>query len=208
MTDQSVIHQLAARQRSSLYRLLAEMLTYPTNELWQSCCNGDRDRSILELLGALPYELCWSARNFDFDRPVAKLASEYMRVFELPIDGQPCPLYGGVYSGNRRDVMEELLRYYRFFGLSIDHAEDGDLPDSIPTLLEFLQFLTYKESDNTVAEEVTSIRLVQRDLLDRHLTKWVPEIRIQLDNRKPPLFYRNTINLLDEFTTAELAYLL
>ena len=37
--------------------------------------------------------------------------------------------------------MEDLLRFYRHFGLSVVHAEDRDLPDSVPTVLEFLGYL-------------------------------------------------------------------
>lgn len=190
-----------------MYKNLSEMLSYPSESLLQSCRTGDRDRKISELLQAFPYELSWRVDTCSGDEVVSKLPSEYMRVFELPIDGQPCALYGGVYTGNRREVMEELLRYYRFFGLSVDKARDGDLPDSIPTLLEFLQFLTGKEASAGDADEVVSIRLVQKDLLERHLTKWVPAIKSQIEQRKAPAFYRSTVDLLNEFTSAELGKL-
>jgi DMSO reductase family type II enzyme chaperone len=196
-----------ALQRSSLYQHLAEMLTYPSESLLQSCRTGDRDKEISELLSAFPYELSWPGDTCAADDVVSKLPSEYMRVFELPIDGQPCALYGGVYTGNRREVMEELLRYYRLFGLSVDKSLNEDLPDSIPTLLEFFQFLTHKEAGATDADEVASVRLVQKDILERHLTKWIPAIQTPLVQRKPPAFYRSTIDLLNEFTAAELGQL-
>ena len=198
MTD---IHHLAASHRSSLYQHLAEMLSYPSKVLLQSCQTGEQDRIVVKLIRALPYELSWQADTCSQDDTVTTLASEYMRVFELPINGQPCPLYGGVYGGNRHEVMEELLRYYRFYGLSIDKASNEDLPDSIPTLLEFLQFLTHKEAGTVEVGEVLSIRLTQKDLLDRHLTKWVPIIKSQMAQRNAPAFYRNTISLLNEFTS-------
>ncbi|MDK1024530.1 MAG: molecular chaperone TorD family protein [Gammaproteobacteria bacterium] len=207
MTDIFTIHHQAALLRSTLYHHLAEMLTYPSANLLRSCQAGDQDRNILEVLRQLPYELPWTLDTCSTDKIVLKLASEYMRVFELPIDGQPCALYGGVYTGNRREVMEELLRYYRFFGLSTNQAKDGDLPDSIPTLLEFFQFLTHKEAGAGDADEVLSIRLVQKDLLERHLTRWVPAIKSQIEQRKAPAFYRSTVNLLNEFTSAELGRL-
>ena len=207
MTDIYTAHHQIALQRSALYQHLAEMLTYPSESLLQSCRTGDRDNKISELLSDFPYELSWPGDTCAADEAVSKLPSEYMRVFELPIDGQPCALYGGVHTGNRREVMEELLRYYRLFGLSVDKALNEDLPDSIPTLLEFFQFLTHKESGATDADEVASVRLVQKDILERHLTKWIPAIQSQLNQRKPPAFYRSSIDLLNEFTVGELGQL-
>jgi DMSO reductase family type II enzyme chaperone len=207
MTDIAAIHHQIALQRSFLYQHLAEMLTYPTEDFLQSCRTGDRDKQISELLLAFPYRLSWQADSCTGDGDLSTLPSEYMRVFELPIDGRPCALYGGVYTGNRREVMEELLRYYRFFGLSVDKAINEDLPDSIPTLLEFFQFLTYKESIATADDEIASVRLVQRDLLERHLTKWIPSIEAQLARRKPPAFYQSTLGLLSQFASAELGLL-
>jgi DMSO reductase family type II enzyme chaperone len=207
MTDIGAIHHQIALQRSSLYQCLAEMLTYPSENLLQSCRTGERDKEISELLRAFPYELSWSTDTCIADDVVSTLPSEYMRVFELPIDGQPCALYGGVYTGNRREVMEELLRYYRHFGLSIEKALNEDLPDSIPTLLEFFQFLTHKEASAEDTEEVASVRLVQKDLLKRHLTRWIPAIQSHLGQRRPPAFYLSTIDLLNQYTTAELGQL-
>jgi DMSO reductase family type II enzyme chaperone len=207
MTDIATIHHQIALQRSSLYWHLAEMLTYPSESLLQSCRNGGRDKAIAELLQGFPYDLSWQTDTCCADDVVSTLPSEYMRVFELPIDGQPCALYGGVYTGNRREVMEELLRYYRFFGLSTDKAANEDLPDSIPTILEFFQFLTHKEAGAADNDEVASVRLVQKDILKRHLTNWIPAIKSQLAQRKPPAFYQNTIDLLNQFTLAELGQL-
>jgi len=204
MTD---IHHQAASQRSTLYHHLAEMLTSPSKDLLQNCRSGEQDRAMVNLLHIFPYELSWQLDTCSHDDSVTTMASEYMRVFELPIQGQPCPLYGGLYGGNRHEVMEELLRYYRFYGLSIDKASTGDLPDSIPTLLEFLQFLTYKEADTGETSELLSIRLTQKDLLERHLTKWVPAIRSQMEQRNAPAFYMGTITLLNAFIFKELSNL-
>jgi DMSO reductase family type II enzyme chaperone len=128
-------------------------------------------------------------------------ASEYMRLFELPVDGQPCPLYGGIYASSRREVMEELLRYYHFFGLTTHGADQGDLPDSIPTLLEFMQFLALRES---VSGDVATARNAQKDLLERHLTRWIPAIITPLRERKPLVFYSDVLNLLNRFVSLEL----
>ena len=128
-------------------------------------------------------------------------ASEFMRLFELPIDGHPCPLYGGIYASSRREVMEELLRYYHFFGLTTQGAAQGDLPDSIPTLLEFMQFLALRES---VSEDVVTARNAQKDLLERHLARWIPSIIAPLKERKPLVFYSDVLNLLNRFISLEL----
>lgn len=132
------------------------------------------------------------------------MESEYLRLFELPVDGPPCPLYGGVHGGNRQKIMEELLRLYRYFGLSTEKASSKDLPDSIPTVLEFLYFLTFKESATTDPEGASGVRMAQRDLLERHLTHWLPSIITQLEKKNPLPFYCNTMELLNKFTLSEL----
>lgn len=203
MTETMDSHIRSAPQRGALYKYLAETLAYPSQTLYSRWREGELQQQISGLLGKIPYPLdsvvaqC-KVPNF------TELASEYMRLFELPVDGQPCPLYGGVYASSRREVMEELLRYYHFFGLTTQGAADGDLPDSIPTLLEFLQFLAFRESLCDDMTQTLAARAAQKDLLERHLTRWVPVIASQLQQRNPLSFYADTVDLLNKFTAGEL----
>ena len=122
------------------------------------------------------------------------LESEYIRLFDLPGGGPPCPLYTGVYAPARRDAMEEILRFYHFFGLTI--ADRGkDLPDAVPTVLEFMQVLALRADAGAA----------QRDLLARHLVPWANTTRSRLGKRAPGPFYAGVIALAYEFIAADCA---
>ena len=60
-------------------------------------------------------------------------------------DERSCPLYGGTYGGDRMRTMEEVVRFYRYFGLRPDE-ETREPPDHLSAQLEFLHFLTYREA--------------------------------------------------------------
>lgn len=162
---------------------------------------------VSKLVAQLPFDLsaidlsCFETESAD------AIESEYIRLFDLPVDGPPCPLYGGLLGGDRRQVMEELLRLYRHFGLSTADAEVRDLPDSIPTVLEFLQFLTQREESASNLNEAKPFRTAQRDLLERHLTRWIPKIIEKLETREPNPIYLASMLLTDEFSRCELQQL-
>jgi DMSO reductase family type II enzyme chaperone len=197
-------HRRAAPARSVLYSLLRDLLTFPTVSLKRAARSGQLDQQLSELERELPYELQLSADAFRIEGRADRIGSEYMRLFDLPLEGQPCPLYGGLLGRNRWQVMEELLRLYRHFGLSTYNSALRDLPDSIPTVLEFLHYLTYREGTATAAEALL-FRTAQRDLLERHVAKWARTIGQRLADKRPIAFYGNTITLLHTVTSAELA---
>jgi DMSO reductase family type II enzyme chaperone len=207
MVDKLDLHIQCAPIRGSLYRHLAATLSYPSREFYDRWISGELNREVSALLSELPYTLAYSCVDKTQDSElenVTELASEYMRLFELPVDGQPVPLYGGIYASNRREVMEELLRYYHHFGLSTQNSSEEDLPDSILTVLEFLQFLALRESNSKKSQDIAVARSAQKDLLDRHLTRWMPDLAAQLDRRNALPLYRNTLSLLNDFISAEL----
>ncbi len=206
MTDIRNVHIQCAPHRGALYKCFAEILSYPVEPLYLRWRNGELKQQLAAWLGELPFTFDWNLAHCDMP-DVTEWASEYMRMFELPVDGQPCPLYGGIYASSRREVMEELLRYYHFFGLTTQGAAEGDLPDSIPTLLEFMQFLAFRESVSDDQEITREARKAQKDLLERHLTRWIPPIRAQLEGRNPLAFYTNALDLLDKFINHEVQLL-
>lgn len=201
------VHVHAAARRGAVYWLLQRLLTYPDATLAGEAHSGELDRLVVQLLGDLPYAPPrLPARDWRPDDAV-NLESEFIRLFELPVDGQPCVLYGGVHTGNRQSVMQELLRYYRHFGLSVDGAQDKDLPDSIPTVLEFMQYLCMLESQHANTGASGAPRAAQRDLLARHLVQWCSKISEHIDRMHPARPYANTVSLLEQFCRLELDHL-
>jgi len=190
--------------RSAFYGKFSELLSYPTDEIRGEIASGVMKNNISHLIEQLPFDITTSDLTCFEIECVDEIESEYLRLFDLPVDGPPCPLYGGLFGGDRRQVMEELLRFYRHFGLSTADAEVSDLPDSIPTVLEFMQFLTQQEAAANSIDAAGTFRTAQRDLLERHLTHWIPKIIEQLKARNPLPLYLVTMTLADGFFSHEL----
>lgn len=181
-----------SQPRADLYGLLAELLSFPTRDLADSISAGEIAHSIHLLAESVP-DIDPHRNGLSEAVSAEDLEADYIRVFDLPGGGPACPLYAGVYAPSRKDAMEEILRFYRYFGLTM--AEAGkDLPDSVPTLLEFAGFLTRRgESDSAL-----------RDLLARHLMPWASATATRLPKRSPGAFYLAVAELAHEFLAGEL----
>lgn len=197
-------HGAAAPARQVVYGRLTELFSYPTADLCQAYSDGSLAAEVIGVLEQLPYGLPFDPNPWR-GAPEG-LGSEYIRLFEVGAGSPTCPLYGGVLGGDRRTVMEDLLRLYRHFGLSTAEAEFRDLPDSIPTVLEFCSYLTFREA-GADAKEAVSCRAAQADLLGRYLAAWAGMIRSRMALLEPAPLFRAAVELLDEFVVAELASL-
>ncbi|MBI5947307.1 MAG: molecular chaperone TorD family protein [Chloroflexi bacterium] len=174
---------------TSEYGLLALALTFPGDAL----AAASRDGSLAGAFGPLPGLHDPSAERSAFEE-------EYIRLFELPTGGPTCPLYTGVYAHSRREAMEELLRFYHHAGLCLSEAA-RDLPDAVPTVLEFLGFLSWQEESSPATAEAS--RRTAGDILHRHLLPWLDETRSRLPKREPGPFYAAILEALSAFATAE-----
>lgn len=116
------------------------------------------------------------------------LAIEYTRLFDAG-GTAPCPLYGGAYGGARMNTMEEAVRFYDHFGLTLAEAP-RELPDHLATELEFLHFLAFREAE-ALAEggDPGPWRRAQRDFIARHPGRWVPELRRRLARAQSMRFF-------------------
>ncbi len=197
-----------ARARSEFYGLLSELLSFPTDQLVEAC-RGGQIRSAAESIAAvLPY--CLPAELFaglvEPEMEYLEVQSDYIRLFDLPGGGPAMPLYAGVFASSRRDSMEELLRFYRHFGLTVS-GEARDLPDAIPTVLEFLHFLAFREANLSHGEDPAPVRTAEGDVLARHLLRWSAEAVRRVEGKNPPAFYRAVLRLLNEYCVRETAFL-
>lgn len=196
--------EAAAAARSGLYALLARAFAFPEPELHHDLLSGRWLREAAEVASRLPYRL-----------PLARIGSwrvpgkhnalqqEYIRLFEVGRRGSPpCTLYGGHYARDRMHAMEDLVRFYNFFGL---RTARGHLPDHITVEMEFMAYLARREAE--AKDDPTSYRRAQRDFLDRHLTGWLPQLALSLRQRRPLPFYRSLASLAARFVTADGAHL-
>ncbi|MCP5056382.1 MAG: hypothetical protein GY937_06600 [bacterium] len=210
MTDESlktaetaeVKHAVA---RSLAYSVFARMLEYPDGEQHDAISSGSlatqlRD-ALLVLDPAVDEVADWQALRDvggEDDLPV-----EFTRLFDVGAGAPPCPLHGGLYFGNRMKTMEEALRFYNFFGLTLSEAP-RELPDHLTTQLEFLHFLAFREAEALDAgTDPGPWQKAERDFVERHPGRWVPELQKRLAKEEPMPFFRELVARLTAFLGAE-----
>ena len=195
-----------AAARSSIYGLFQDAITYPNDEVRDALAAGElaelmRKGLALVEVDFTPTGECWRAlREVD---STEDLAVEYTRLFDAGASGPPCPLYGGLYGGDRMKKMEEVVRFYNHFGLTLS-GEERELPDHLATQLEFMHYLTYREVEALHAgSDAGPYRRAQRDFVARHLGMWVPKLCERLEKHQANDFFVSFFKLLADFLAWE-----
>jgi DMSO reductase family type II enzyme chaperone len=201
---------LDAARRSRGWRLFDVAFSYPDAELLEAIRSGELAEAFREGLGEVDPGLVAGAdvaALCDGGPDDDALAVEYTRLFDVGASGPPCPLYGGLYGGARTKVMEEAVRFYNHFGLTLADAP-RELPDHLSTELEFLHFLAFREAEALArGEDPGPWRRAQRDFVARHPGKWVPKLRERLDRQAPLPYFREVVRLLERFLAQEQRHL-
>jgi DMSO reductase family type II enzyme chaperone len=178
---------------AALYSSLAEISSFPSPQLASELACGSLQATVGDLGAALSPAVSLPLAHLPRDPAVGpkSLEAEYIRLFDLP--GRPStPMYTGVYAARRRDAMEELLRSYRHFGLTVVGGS-GELPDAVPTVLEFLAFLSQSAEAADLASRPAPERAAA-DILERHLCPWAAETATRLSRREPLPLYRALVD--------------
>lgn len=212
VADTETIDGLAspAATCSYLYGLLGECFAYPDAELVDSLRGGTLLAQVRRLCDALAPSLLEGLNIGALGDPAASLddlAIEYTRLFDAGAQGTGCSLNGGLQYGPQMKVMEEAVRFYTHFGLTLTE-EQKELPDHLTTELNFLHFLAYGEHLlEARGESATSYRLARRDFIARHPGRWLPVMEDKLRTMEPmPLFLALT-GLLQRLLAWDLARL-
>ena len=210
--DLSTDEEFQGAARSRMYRLLASASTFPEEAFHRAVLGGEFLSEVLEIAAGLPYPLPLAEGEplrtalGGVPADYVEFQSEYVRLFDVGVPRPPCPLYGGLYLGSRRAVMEEVTRFYNHFGLSLG-GESRELPDHITTELEFMHFLTFREVTALQREQDRGPYLrAQRDFLRRHLARWVPQVRVLAEKQRATPFFLGLVGLTEAFLLADLAY--
>ena len=198
--------------RSRMYRLLAGAFGFPEESFHRAVLAGEFLSEVLDIAAGLPYPLPLAEgdalRSALGGAPAdyQDFESEYIRLFDVGVPRPPCALYGGLYLGSRRAVMEEVTRFYHHFGLSLG-GESRELPDHITTELEFMHFLTFQEVSALQGGQDRGPYLrAERDFLQRHPARWVPQVAVLAENQRAAPFFQGLLGLAKDFLLADLAH--
>ncbi len=195
----------SAATRSELYAFLSRLFSFPDVQMYPQVLNGCWLQDLTARFAGLPYSLKSEAnRSWAAPSDYEQFQSEYIRLFEVGgRGGSPCPLHSGHYSRDRLRTMEELIRFYNFFGLRI---APGMMPDHVSAELEFMHYLAGSESETGDGAEQMSYLRAQRDFLLRHLLNWWPLLAVRVKRERPIPFFRSLVTLTGRFLQTERAY--
>ncbi len=204
--------ELQAAARSRLYDLLAQAFAVPDPAFYDAVREGAFAAQAWENVAALPYSLALAdgesvRQQLGEVAGHRELQSEYIRLFDVGTPRPPCPLYGGEYKKGRKGTMEELIRFYNYFGLH-PSSRSRDMPDHITIELEFMHFLIFREVTALHhQQDRTSYLRAERDFLERQLCAWVPRLVERLGRQQPQAFYAALARFAEAFLAADLRYL-
>jgi len=201
--------EIKVASRSRLYGLLSRAFRFPAQGQLQKIKAGQFADEARDALDHLPYNgLQADQLGRGIDLSYEAFQSNYIALFEVGGEhGPPSPLYEGEYGGGRMKVMEEVLRFYHFFGLRLSE-DKRDRPDHLASELEFMHALTFKETEAVLrAAEYRPYREAQRDFLRFHLSDFVAAVAGKVGGSAAP-FYSDVARLAAAFCSEDLAYLL
>jgi DMSO reductase family type II enzyme chaperone len=191
----------AAHARSQFFALVAEAFRYPDVDQLRLIGDGVLLTELSACLTQMAPELQEELGSSLADAGSADdLQLEYTRLFELASPGRGCSLHGGIYRGprmkNMEELLRELLRFYKLFGLSLVEGQ-SELPDHITTQLEFLQFLSYCEAELLAGGQAAADqRRARRDFIARYPARWLPQLQDRLADKQAMDFYRSLVAIL------------
>ncbi|MDO8616288.1 MAG: molecular chaperone TorD family protein [Dehalococcoidia bacterium] len=193
--------------RSRIYALFSRTFSFPEDRLHLEIRENRWLQDLTTACAGLPYHfripqsLRWDV-HADYD----VFQSGYIRLFEVGgRAGPPCPLHSGHYGQDRLRTMEELVRFFSFFGVRI---RAGLMPDHASVELEFMHYLSRQEAEAEDEEERLSCLRAQRDFLNRQLAGWWPALTARVKReRGGGAFYRSAVSLAGRFLEAERVYL-
>jgi TorA maturation chaperone TorD len=150
----------------------------------------------------------------DFEEDVDKsslltdLASEYASLF-LNVGSSPVYLVESVYLGKHHLLYEEpyfeVLEAYKTFGFE-KSPEFKEPEDHLAVELEFMAKLidlTMRSIDENNLEYAKGYLNLQKEFLDDHLIKWVPQLCQKLEEASSSKFYKGLAKLLHGFIKVE-----
>lgn len=186
-----------ARLRQAIYRLLAALFLYPTEARRRALVEVPRALQPERVLVAFPFFLPWERLLRALaDLPASTvLQDEYVRLFTPGFDGCRCAPYESAYrrgqGASAGGLCAELEREYASVGLAL--SEDPHEPaDHLAVELEYMAFLCGWEAEawERGTGEARELLGRERDFLNRHLVRWVPEFARSLREQEAAAVYR------------------
>jgi TorA maturation chaperone TorD len=197
-----------AMERSGVYGFLAEIFrAEPSPELLRRM----RDGGFLEILAAVGADLGDDFVLVPSEELLADMAVEYARLFLGP--GPHVQPYAAIYLGGEgASLCGPATTWARGFmewaGFSVA-PEHRVLPDHASVELEFMARMAEREAqalEESDTETAERCRGIQKEFLDKHLGRWLPQFCVRTAEHAELSFYREMARLAGHFVKSEVQY--
>ena len=135
---------------------------------------------------------------------VDTLAAEYSSLFEVGQPGPPVAVRESLTHVDGRQVREEVVRYYAFFGYRLN-ADEQWCPDHLSIQLEFMHLLAVRHQASARGD--MQHLLASRDFLSRHLLVWFPAVVAAVAERSPGSWWQRVWDCLHAFLEGDRLWL-
>jgi DMSO reductase family type II enzyme chaperone len=186
---------LEVSSRSRVYGLLSRAFSFPDESLHMRVWDGQLADQLTAALGRLPFRLRTSDLRWPAPKSHEDMQSEYIRLFQIGgRRGPPCPLHAGHYGRDRGRTLQNLIRFYNYFGFRVTECV---MPDHLAVQLEFMSELAAGG-----AADAASGQRAQRDFLRTHLG-WTETLANRVGKAGPHPFYRSLTALTARLVAAD-----
>ena len=193
--------------RTGVYQVLARLVSVPDRDAYEAAAAGEWGSRLTDAGGLLGFPFDFGNATIDSATTPEDFQAEFLRVFEIGNgNGPAASLYGGTHGPDRMQRLEEVVRFYEYFGLTTS-AEDPRPADHLATELEFMKYLTFKEAVSASPRLQTSYRRAQHDFLDRQLTSWVPKFAEKTRAAGTWPYWEWVAGTVDAFIAADAKYI-
>jgi DMSO reductase family type II enzyme chaperone len=200
-----------AAARSRIYALLAEAFSYPNGDGAKRLISGSLVSELAETAAALPQPIDLAGNislPSDLSAP-EEIQTRYSGLFDVCGSRPRVSLLERRYAERRNEpeqkLWEDLLRFYKHFGLDFAGGSVRENPDHLILQLDFLHYLTYLEACTGGASN--DLRRGQRDFLARHLGRWAGLLAQKLGEESKATPYSSLAAFTSDFVAGEIEYL-
>lgn len=194
--------------RSGVYQTLGRMFVAPDADAHKAAVDGVWPERLTIAATLLGYDFDFGEASLDASVSAEDYQAEYIRLFEVGTgDGPPAPIVGGAYGGgDRPKQMEEVARFFEYFGLTTT-SDDPRPPDHLATELEFMQYLAFKEAASPSPRLGASYHRAQEDFLARQMVDWMEEFASRIEQHSAMPIWSWAARTAANFAKADLQYL-
>lgn len=196
-----------ALARSAVYRLLSQVLVYPSASGVEQLQEEDLPLAAA-CAGPLPEEVRTALGETEaafLGLDVERLEGAFRDVFSH-VHSADCPAYETDYTAReiwrQSQELADLAGFYRAFGME----GVAERPDHVAVELEFLHLVSYKAAWALIQDDPEHARIcasAERDFLADHVLKWIPGFATRVVALAGDGPYRAAARLAEVFLRSE-----